>query len=92
MEAAALGGICGRGNITLEDDTVHFHVGVGMGNCGEQSLCVGMEGICEDILLGSEFHHTAKVHNTDLIGDVLNYGKVVGDKHVSQSQIVLQLF
>ena len=45
VEAAALGGICGGGYIALQDDSVHLDVGIGMGNSGEQSLCIRMEGL-----------------------------------------------
>ena len=43
MEAAALGRICGGGDISFKNDTVHLNVGIGMGNSGEQGLCVRME-------------------------------------------------
>ena len=92
VEAAALGGICGGRNISLENDSVHLYVGIGMGDSGEQSLCIRMEGLGEDVLLCSEFHHITEVHYTDLIGDILNYGKIVGNEHVCESEIVLQLF
>ena len=45
MEAATLGRICRGGDISLEDYSVHLHVGIGMGDCGEERLRIGMQGL-----------------------------------------------
>ena len=45
MEAATLGRICRGRDVSFKNDTVHLNVGIGMGDCGEQSLCLRMERI-----------------------------------------------
>ena len=77
VETTALWGICGRGNISLQNYSVHLHVRIGIWNGGEESLGVWMERIFEDILLATEFHHRAKVHNADLVRYELNDRQVV---------------
>ncbi len=57
MEPAALGRIGRRRNITLQLDPFHLHCGIRIGNRREQCLCIRMQGIAENILLGAELHH-----------------------------------
>ena len=49
MESAALGRICRRRNIAVQNDTVHLYVGIGIGNCREERLGVGVQGVGEDL-------------------------------------------
>ena len=57
VEAAALGRISGGGDITLKHYSVHLHVGVRLGDCREERLGVGVQGVIEDILLVTELDH-----------------------------------
>ena len=91
MEATALGGICGGGNISRQVDSLHLYVGVGIRNCGEKCLRVRVNRIVEDILLVSELDHGAKVHYANLIRNKLNNRKVVRDEYVCKIQLSLQL-
>lgn len=45
VETATLRRICGRGNISREDYSVHLDVGIGVGYRREKRLCIGVKGI-----------------------------------------------
>ena len=57
VEAATRWGICGGGNIAIQNDSVHLNVGVRIGNRREECFGVRMDGICEDILLVTKLNH-----------------------------------
>ena len=82
VEAAALGRIGGRRNISLENDAVHLHVGIGVGDRREERLGIGMQRICKDILLCAKLYHRSKIHHADLIRQELDYRKIVRNKEI----------
>ena len=92
MEPAALGWIGRRGDIPLQDDAVHLLIGVGIGDGGEQRLGIRMQRFAEDLLLGTELHHSAQIHDEDLIGNELNDTQIVRNEQICQAHILLQLF
>ena len=81
-----------RRNIAVQHDPLHFNVGVRVGHCGKERLCIRMQRIFKYIRLVPELHHRTEVHNADLIGDMFNDGKIVRDKHIGKSHRLLQLF
>ena len=92
MEATALGRI-GRGrNISLQHDTFHLFVGIGVGDSRKQGLGIRMQGVRENIFLTAEFHHATQVHNTDLVGDKLDHRQIMGNEQIGQSSFPLELF
>ena len=75
MEAASLGGIGGRRNISLEDDTLHLLIGIRIGNRREQRLGIGVDGVRENVFLGAKLHHLTQIHDADFVGDKLDPDK-----------------
>ena len=80
VETATLGRVGRRGKVATQGDALHLLGGVRVGHRGKQRLGLGVQGIGEDGLLGAELHHTAQVHNADLVGDELDHRQVVGDE------------
>ena len=91
MEPAALGRIGRRRNVAFQLDPLGLGRRIRIGNGREQGLGVGMQRILEDVLLGAELHHSAQIHNADLVGNELDHGQVVGHEDVSQIHFPLQL-
>ena len=91
MEAASARRIRRRGNISLENDSVHLFVGVGVGDRGEERLGVGVKGILEDLLLRTELNHLTEVHNSDFVRDELNYRQIVRNEEVGEVHRLLQI-
>ena len=48
MEAAALGRVHRGRNISVQHDTVHLHVGIGIGDRREECLRIRVQGVVED--------------------------------------------
>ena len=61
MELAALGRICGTGNVPLQDNAFDLIVRIGHRYSGEKRLRIGMHGVIEDILLVSHLHKVSEV-------------------------------
>ena len=91
MEGTALGGIGRTWHITLEDDPVHFILGIWHRHCGDQRLGIGMAGCLKYIALTAVFHHVAQIHNADLIGNVLHHGQVMRNKQIGHIVLFLQI-
>ena len=81
----------GAGNIPAQNNTVHLHIGVGNGYGGEQRFRVRMHRILENILRRTVLHHTAQIHNPDIIGNMFNDGQVVRNKDIGQAHFLLQI-
>ena len=45
---------------------------------------------CQLIAVG-KFHHSAKVHNADTVGNMLNNGQIMGNEQISQIHALLQI-
>lgn len=71
-----------RRDIPFQDHPVYLYVGVGIGNCREQRVRVRVQRIVENILFAAEFHHRAQIHYPDLVGNILNDGKIVRNEQV----------
>ena len=91
MELTALGRLDGAGDIAFQDFGVLVGILIGGGDGVQQSLGVGMEGMCEDLVGIAQLNHVAQVHNADTVGDVLNDRQVVGDEQVGQVLLFLQI-
>lgn len=74
VELAALGGICGAGQFAFQNFGVGLVVGVSHRYCREQRLGVGMACVVADISSGAVLNDVTQVHNSDVIGNVLNNG------------------
>jgi hypothetical protein len=62
-----------------------------LGGYGEQGLCVGVEGIGEDLLDWPDLHDLAQVHDGDPVGNGPGEGEVVGDENEGHPDLILQL-
>ena len=51
-----------------------------------------MNRVVKEFFTVSQFHQIAQVHNTDAVTDVLDHGKVMCDKEVSQTSLFLKFF
>ena len=89
---AAAGGRIDRGrNFTLEDDAVADSVCLCHRDRGQKRLRIGMQLLFKQLVGRTLFHEVSKVHDADLVGDVLNDGKVVGNENVGQSALLLKV-
>ena len=92
MELAAGGWPDGAGDIALQQNALLLQaLRVGGGDGGEQRHRVGVSGILEDGLGVGQLHNVAQVHHTDPIGDIAHHRQVVGDEHIGQVLLLLQL-
>ena len=48
--------------------------------------------MAEEVTLGSHLTKTAEIHDADMIGNVMDNGKVVADEQIGQSEPPLKLF
>ena len=65
--------------------------GVGLGNGGQQSLGIGMQGMLVQIVAVGHLHQLAEVHDADAVREVLDHGQVVGDEQDGQAHFLLQV-
>ena len=92
FESAFVLGIDGGGYLSLEDYAVGLVIKIGDRNSGKQRLGVRMDRICKQLFCRCLLHHLAEVHYRYLIGEVVNYAEVVGDKYVSKTGLLLNFF
>ena len=57
----------------------------------EQRLCIRVERFGIQLITGSKFHDHTQIHHRNTIADMPNHGKIVGDKEISQVELLLQL-
>ena len=50
-----------------------------------------MQGIAEQVVAGCLLHHLAEIHDSNIVGEVLDDGEVVGDENVGQPHVLLKL-
>ena len=58
----------------------------------EQHPSVRMLWLAEENMLGSYFTETAKIHDADIVGNVMDNGKIVADEKIGQSKLSLKFF
>ena len=92
MELTALRRICGAGKLALKCNGLALSMRICNGYCGEKRLSIRMLSVSTDLLGGAHLNDVSEVHYGDLVGDVLNYGKVVGNEYVRHSLLALKLF
>ena len=91
-KAAAGLGIHGADHLALDDlNLLVAHGDIRLRNGGQQSLGVGMHRLCEQLVGTGELQALAKVHNHDVIRDVLDNAQVMGHEHIGQAHVILQV-
>ncbi|CAN3973678.1 LURP-one-related family protein, partial [Dysosmobacter welbionis] len=58
---------------------------------GQQHLCIGVQRISIECLGGGDFANLAQIHDRHPVGDVPHYAHVVGDEHIGEVLLLLQL-
>src|SRR5579883_2521947 len=56
----------------------------------QQAIGIGMTGLTIELLAGGRLHNAARVHNGDLIGNLQQERKVMGDKDHGEAEIAAQ--
>ena len=91
MELTARRGICGGGNIPLENYPVHLHVRVRHRHRRKQCTGIRVEGISEYRGGVALLHHVAEVHDKYSVCYVLDDREVVGYEYIGQLHGFLEL-
>lgn len=73
------------------DDALFVVGGVGLGDGGEQGLCVLVLGAFDDFFARAVLDDLALVHDGDAVADVLDDGHVVRDEEVGESEVVTKV-
>jgi len=82
FESAFILGIDGGSYLTLKNYAVGLMVKIGDRYSGKQRLGVRMDRICKQLFRRCLLYHLSEVHYRYLIGEVVNYAEVVGNKYV----------
>src|SRR5699024_7724093 len=90
-EAAHRLRIDGRCDFTLKNDSLFLSTELRNRNSREKGLCIGVRGVGKQLNRRSLLNETAEVHNSDIIREVVNNRKVVGDKDVCEAKLLLEL-
>ena len=90
-EGAALGWVDGGGDVALEEDAAGLFFRVGAGDGGEEGLGVGVDGVVDDLVGGSELDDLAEVHDGDAVADVFYDSEVVSDEEVGEVAFALEV-
>src|SRR6478736_1662887 len=57
----------------------------------QQRLRIGMQRTLRDFLRGAKLDEPSEIHHRDALADVRNHREIVGDEHVGEPEIALQL-
>ena len=90
-KAAARLGIDGRGHLAGHQDLIPLDMDRGDGDGGQQALGIRVEGFFEQLFGIAQLHLTPQVHHQDLVGDMPYHRQIVGDEHISQALLLLQI-
>ena len=87
------GGVGGARHVAAQHDPLapRAHVRVGHRHRREQRLGVGMHRQRADALGRPDLDDLAEVHHRDPVGDLAHHRQVVGDEHVGQPELVLEV-
>ena len=91
MERAARRNVCRAWQITLDKHMLLLNQRIGDRHSGKQGLRVRMQGVSVKVLVGSNLHERAQIHDTDAIGNHLDDSEVVGDEEVGQVVLFLNI-
>jgi hypothetical protein len=82
--------LLGQHALTLR--TLHrINARVALWNSKQQSLCVRMLRVSDDILAGAFLNDLAILHHRNAVAYVMNDRHVMADEEVTQSELVLQI-
>ena len=87
------GGFTGLGTSPVKMMRLRWrlHVRIGDRAGREQRDGVRVLRLAVDIVARPKLHDLPKIHDGDAVADVLDRGQVVGDEHVGQVELVLQI-
>ena len=93
VEAACLGRVRRARHVALEHDLLAGRVlaRVRDRHRGEQRDGVRVDRVLVDLVRGPDLDDLAQVHHRDPVGDVADDAEVVGDEHVGEPELVLQV-
>ena len=98
VEPAAGGRVDRRGDVADQADALHLPLGLAAlavrvrdRDRGQQRRGVRVVRPGVDVGLVGDLDDLAQVHHRDAVGDVAHHRQVVGDEHVRQVQLVLQV-
>ena len=91
VEATARRGVGQTGHLSLQNDPFPAAVRVGYGCRGEEGLGVGMLRRAGDGIPRGDLDDLPQVQDRDAVTDVLHHTQSVGDEHVGQTEIFLEL-
>ena len=84
VEAAAGGRVHGAGHIALQHLLHGGNLRVGHGDGVQQGVGIRMGGAVKKVVLFSDFHDIAQIHDGDAVAKVLDHTEVVGDEDIGQ--------
>ena len=76
-KAAARLRVDGGGQLALQQDALGGIVDIRAGDCGKQRLRIRMHWVFKKLIRWALFHQLTKVHNRDIVADILDDGKIV---------------
>ena len=71
--------------------TILLNIRIRNRNCGKKCLGIWVHRILKKLLTVSKLNKRSQIHNTNTVTDMLNHGKVMGNKQISQSTLSLKL-
>ena len=84
-------GIDGIGNLSLKHNRFLSLTQIRNRNGRQQRLCIWMFRIPKQLFGRRPLDTLAQIHHGDLIGNMAYHQQVVGNKHISQTQFLLEI-
>ena len=91
MERAARRRGQGAWRVTRQTDRRAPARRVGHGHGQQQGPGVGVQRVGEQLWRRSQLHEPSQVHHGHAVGDMPDHGQVVGNEHIGQAEVALQL-
>ena len=91
MEAAAGRRIERARDLALQNDPCTLGVRLGQRDRRQQCAAVGVAGLGEQRIRLGRLDDLAEIHHRDMVGDVLDHGKVVRHEDIGEAEPVLEL-
>ena len=66
-------------------------INIHAGNGGDQRLGIGMQRHIKELICFTGLHQFTQIHHGNIIRDMSDNGKVVGDEYVGQIELLLQI-
>jgi len=79
------------GNFTFQGYQSHRVIGIRSRYSRKQRFGIGMAWMIEKLRCRSNFHQPTQIHNSHLVGNMLDHAQIMGNEQIGEIELTLQV-